>query len=240
MVEPWVQRALLLSGTFACAAVVFAYRDYAIQKGWAVGAWAFSDTSWIKVLAAVTMIGAPILGLIEGPWWLLLIVPVGGFFAGLIAANLLRSLVQPIAIAGLAIGWFSSLVWLPHDLPGNWTAEEVENAQHLFASHEANMQAIRISNSGGPGLVPPEATESIIKLNRTALSHAQQVRDEVLAKAHPELPSHFRAEYQHSLELSLEAFASGDSAKSIQAGVLHDRWVDWWNASKGDIRIPRR
>ena len=66
MVEPWVQRTLVLSGTFACAAVVFAYRDYALH---------------------------------------------GGFFVGLLAMNLLRSLVQPIAIAGLVIGWVSSLVW---------------------------------------------------------------------------------------------------------------------------------
>lgn len=240
MVEPWLQRALVLSGTFACAAVVFAYRDYAIQKGWAVGSWAFSDTSWIKILAAVTMIGAPILGLIEGPWWLLLVVPIAGFFTGLVATNLLKSLVQPIAIAGLAIGWFSSLVWLPHDLPGNWTAEEVDNAQHLFASHEANMQAIRISNAGGSGVVPREEAERILELNRAALNHAQQVRDEVLAKAHPDLPLHFHSEYQRSIELTLEAFASGDNAKSIKAGMLHDRWVDWWNTSKGGIRIPRR
>ncbi len=45
MVEPWVQRALLLSGTFACAGVVLAYRDYAIENGWPVGRWAFADAS---------------------------------------------------------------------------------------------------------------------------------------------------------------------------------------------------
>ena len=119
MVEPWVQGTLLLSGTFACAAVVFAYRDYALQKGWPAGSWALLDTPWVKVLAAIAMLGAPVLGLVEGNWWLALVVPVGGFFVGLLAMNLLRSLVQPIAIAGLVIGWFSSLVWLLSDLPGN-------------------------------------------------------------------------------------------------------------------------
>ncbi len=119
MVEPWVQGTLLLSGTFACASVVFAYRDYALQKGWPAGSWALLDTPWVKVLAAIAMLGAPVLGLVEGNWWLALVVPVGGFFVGLLAMNLLRSLVQPIAIAGLVIGWFSSLVWLLRDLPDN-------------------------------------------------------------------------------------------------------------------------
>jgi hypothetical protein len=230
---------LLLSGTFACSAVVFAYRDYALQKGWLVGRWAFSDTSWIKVLAAVTMIGTPLLGLLAGPWWLVLVVPVSGFFVGLIATNLLRSFVQPIAIVGLAIGWFSSVVLLPSDLPDRWTEEEIANAQHIFASHEANMQASQMRNSGGPGLVAPDEAAKWTELSRTALSHAQQVRDDVLAKAHPEMPSHFRLEYQRSLNLLLDALASRDNAKSLQATMLHDRWVDWWNLNRREIRVPR-
>ena len=128
---------------------------------------------------------------------------------------------------------------------GSWTAEEVENAQHLSASQEMDMQSTRILNAGGPGPASPEETEKIIELNRTALSHAQQVRDDVLAKAHPQLPRYFREEYQRSLELSLEVedwptSAVEDTAKSIQAGILHDRWVDWWNLNKDYIRIPRR
>ena len=125
----------------------------------------------------------------------------------------------------------------------SWTDEEVENAQHLSSSQEANMQKTRILNAGEPGPVSPEEITKMIQLNRTALSHAQQVRDDVLAKAHPQLLRHFREEYQRSLELSLEVEdwpTSEDTTKAIQSGILHDRWVDWWNANMDDIRIPRR
>ncbi len=127
----------------------------------------------------------------------------------------------------------------------NWTDEEVENAQHLYASQEANAQKTRILNAGSPGSVSPEDTTQMIELDRTALSHAQQVRDDVLAKAHPELPRHFREDYQRSLELSLEVHdwptsAAEDNMKSIQSGLLHDRWVAWWNENMDDIRIPLR
>ncbi len=127
----------------------------------------------------------------------------------------------------------------------SWTDEEVENAQHLSASQEAAGQSTRILNAGGPGPVSPEDTEKIIEFSRTALSHAQQVRDDVLAKAHPQLLRHFREEYQRSLELSLEVedwptSLAEDTVKAIQSGILHDRWVDWWNANMDDIRIPRR
>ena len=79
MVEPWVQRALLLSGTFACAGVVLAYRAYAIENGWPVGRWAFADASWVKVLAAVTMAGTLLLApLSRAPGGLFSSFPLAG------------------------------------------------------------------------------------------------------------------------------------------------------------------
>lgn len=105
---------------------------------------------------------------------------------------------------------------------------------------KANKLAIRMSNAGGAGLVSEEEETKLIELNLMALEHAAKVSDGVLAKAHPDLPSHYRNEYQRSLELFIEAYAEENNAKSIQYSILHDQWVDWFNANKKDIRLPRR
>ena len=110
--EPWIGKALLLTATFACAMVVLAYRDYALQRGWPVGDWVWHNISWDKILAAVTIVSFPLLGLLSGPWWLVLLVPVAGFFMALVATDILRGRIQPLALLGLAVGWPSSLIWL--------------------------------------------------------------------------------------------------------------------------------
>ena len=95
--EPWVTHALLLSGTFACATVVSTYRGFATLQGWAVGRWAYAEgDSWINIYACLSLIGAPLIGLIIGPWWLVVVVPVAGHCAAFLATNLLRSHIQPI------------------------------------------------------------------------------------------------------------------------------------------------
>ena len=78
-----------------------------------------------------------------------------------------------------------------------------------------------------------------LDLQRRALTEATLVQDNVLAKAHPELPETFRNLYQKSLELSIEAFENKDNAASLQSSSLHDQWVDWYNAHIREIRIPR-
>jgi hypothetical protein len=238
--ETWVTNALVLAGTFSCACIILAYRDYALWNRWPIGRWDLSDNSWVKFLAFVLMFGRPLIGLFIGPWWLVFVVPVIGFFVALVATNLLKNLIQPVAIGGLLVGWFFSIGVLGPDPPHDWTANEIQNAQHLLDSHEADGRATELSNVGGPGIVPAEEYEEILRLKHRALDHARQVSDAVLAKAHPELPRHFRDEYERSLELLLDAFTGGAMTDSIEAGMLHDRWVDWWNANNEEVRIPRR
>lgn len=121
-----------------------------------------------------------------------------------------------------------------------WTAADLDNIQHLFASFRADTEATRLDRSAGPGLVTPGEEAAWLELIREAHGEALQLRDDVLRRAHPDLPWHLRNEYQRSLELLLEAAEEGDNAKSALSGVLHDRWVDWWNAARANIRIPRR
>jgi hypothetical protein len=121
-----------------------------------------------------------------------------------------------------------------------WTDEEKSNIQHFFASGEASKKAVRISNSGKAySIVPAPEMVEIIKLTKVALSEAKLVRNDVLKKAHPDLPEKYRQLYQKSLELQLSGFTSGEILKEIQAGKLHDSWVDWINSNNKKIKIPK-
>ncbi len=62
MVDETTGRLIILSITFACAIIVLAYRDFALAKGWAMGEWNHSDTSWLKLLAGLCLLGAPVVG----------------------------------------------------------------------------------------------------------------------------------------------------------------------------------
>lgn len=123
-----------------------------------------------------------------------------------------------------------------------WSPQERENIQHFIAAQTANMNAIRILNRG-PAFSTFSAHEmaQYLASQQQALAAAQLLRDDVLAKAHPDMPAHFRGEFQRSLELDIESVeASPSSAKalSIEAASLHEAWVDWYNAHKGEIKIP--
>jgi hypothetical protein len=121
-----------------------------------------------------------------------------------------------------------------------WTAEEVANAEHMIASLEADRRAVQVENLEGPG--PENATEADVALEyrERALREAKWVRDEVLAKAHPDLPAHFRGEHQLSLELMIEAQRTRDGALKREAQALRDRFGDWYVAHQREIRIPQR
>ncbi|MCA9317344.1 MAG: hypothetical protein KDB73_17795 [Planctomycetes bacterium] len=124
-----------------------------------------------------------------------------------------------------------------------WSKAEIENARHFFASTDAHSRVVAASNRGPTyGVVKPSESRAMDALLKTSLSHARQVSDAVLAKAHPDLPAHFRGEYQRSIEVLLESsfqLSGPGIAKQDQALRLHDRWVDWFNANKRSIRFPK-
>ena len=139
------------------------------------------------------------------------------------------------------------LLLLGCDKPSpNWTNEEKANIEHFLKSGDASRKAVRISNVrvsnyGNSVLIeiPPDEAKQIIELTNLALREAKLVSDDVLAKAHPQLPRKFRDLYQKSLELQVINFKTGDFEKEVEAGKLHDLWVDWFNANKKQIKIPK-
>jgi len=120
-----------------------------------------------------------------------------------------------------------------------WTAEEVANAEHMIASLEADRRAAEVENLEEPGPEDVIEADVAVEYRERALREANWVRDDVLAKAHPDLPVHFRSEHQLSLELFIEAQRNGDAALKREAQILRDRFGDWYVAHQREIRIPR-
>ncbi len=116
-----------------------------------------------------------------------------------------------------------------------WSEDDKQNIRHFFISRDANQAATALSNSSRGSF----SQEEFLTLRRLALAEARLVNDSVLAKAHPDLPERYRNLYQASLEYSINALEKGDNAASIKGSSLHDQWVDWFNAHKSKIRIPK-
>ena len=143
------------------------------------------------------------------------------------------------------LGWRSllgllSVVVACGDRVSSWTPEDKENIGHFFASQKADLAAVRLSNSGAPFSMMSEAErDEIVRLKRLALSEAKLLKDELLAKANGNLPQQFRALYQQSLELQLRNLEVGDIDAELKGSALHDQWVEWFNANKRAIKIPK-
>mgnify|MGYP003676661591 CR=1 FL=1 len=124
------------------------------------------------------------------------------------------------------------------------TYEDKANLEHYHQSSDAVRQAQRILNAGSPDSVfqlKPEESAAYVSLYKIALNEGKQVGVDVLAKIHPDLPTHYRDEYLPSIELRHRSHTEkGTFADQRESHRLWDRWVDWFNANSGDIRMPKR
>jgi len=113
-----------------------------------------------------------------------------------------------------------------------WTDEEKSNMTHYYRAKDYHTQGALIVNRPGSNTFTDAEGKAIKRARELALQEAQLVRDDVLAKAHPDLPHHWREEFQKGLELESQG-------GSIRGQVLIDKFIDWANATKGEIRIPK-
>jgi hypothetical protein len=96
-----------------------------------------------------------------------------------------------------------------------------------------------------------EATELIIKrgdritvlaLNTVALEYAEDVREEVLNKAHPDLPEQFR-NFIMGLkvrEKQLRQIRSERGYSRLRDNMPYREWLTWYSAHEDEIFIPAR
>ncbi len=120
-----------------------------------------------------------------------------------------------------------------------WSQGEKENAGHFVQALSHSLQAIRISNAAGAGVIPEAELSEIIRLNRAALHEAALVRDDVLDKMYPDLRRHFREAWQPGVELVTRNLEEGDFSLEVRGQALLDRWADWYTANRAGIRIPK-
>ena len=152
----------------------------------------------------------------------------------------LREYTADSFLAGWLLLAILSVVAACGDPVASWSLEDKENIRHFSASQMADLDAVRLSNAGASYSIMSEAERNeFVRLVRVALSEAKLLRDEVLAKANRDLPKQFRTLYQQSLELRLRNLELGDITAEIKGSALHDQWVEWFNANKSVIRVPK-
>jgi hypothetical protein len=98
--------------TFGCAFILIGYEDHAKMKGWPVGEWLSGDAPFMKTLSAITMLISLGGSFYLYSWWTPIIVFVSGFIFGFIATQVLKSLVQFVAVIGTILGWVLCLVYI--------------------------------------------------------------------------------------------------------------------------------
>ena len=81
--------------------------------------------------------------------------------------------------------------------------------------------------------------DEMLSLYKNALREAAIVTDEVLAKAHPELPKNYRLYFQKGMELRISSWANSRPYEEIQGSALMDSWGDWYEQNQANIKIPR-
>ena len=108
-----------------------------------------------------------------------------------------------------------------------------------MAAFQSDLEAVRISNAGGPGLMERADVTKILSLEKTALMEASLVEDRILDKAHPELKQHFRNELQPVIQLKIQLLEGGPASLNFQIDSFEDKWVAWYNSHKDEIYIPK-
>ena len=103
---------IILIMAFGCGFILIGYEDHARLKRWPVGEWLSGDAPFIKILSVITMLLSLGLSFYIYSWWIPFVVFILGFIFGFIATQLLKSLVQFVAVIGTVIGWVLRLVYV--------------------------------------------------------------------------------------------------------------------------------
>ena len=120
-----------------------------------------------------------------------------------------------------------------------FTDEEKRQARLFLEAKKADLQAIQISNSGQPfRLIKKEDIQEMLRLRKKALNIARTISDQALLKIHKNLPVEY-SKYKEALSLIITNLEKGDIMAAIKGNMLHDNWVDWFNANKSEFKIPK-
>lgn len=125
---------------------------------------------------------------------------------------------------------------------GNWTAEDLDSAQHFYKSQRANKEYLRVIRTGDfSRKFTYEESMELGREMRKALSEARQVAANpgFLDKVHPDMREHYRDEYIRSLELTLQNMDHPNYEIAELADRLYNGYVDWYLDHQKNIHIPK-
>lgn len=119
----------------------------------------------------------------------------------------------------------------------SWSDQEKENARHIFLALDAARTAARDANQlprdWNPG---GSAVQPVINELNDALSHSAQVRQTVLAKAHPRLSDRFHAEFRPALEQLRDYFRTGELPPEADPRQAIGEFSDWFYRNQHEFR----
>ncbi len=148
-----------------------------------------------------------------------------------------RGTVGSFAVGLLVIG---VLVLGAYSAEPSWTDAEKANARYVVLTFREVQEANRVSNSElGYFTASTEEWGQITMHFQNAFRYAEAVNDEVLDKVHPEIREHWRNEMEEGIRLRLINFQEGSFQAEIRGSELLDRFGDWWNANKRNIKVPK-
>lgn len=107
--------------------------------------------------------------------------------------------------------------------------EHFNKAQKLFIESSRYLKKLT-SGDFVVGSMSEDERNTYIKMLVDTLTEAKSVSNDILAKIHPKLPTAYRSIFIPCLENKLCGFRDFDPKASIQGTILHNEWIDWWNA----------
>jgi len=118
---------------------------------------------------------------------------------------------------------------------GSITSQEKREVEHFKKAHRLWLEGSRYLNkitSGDfvVGSMSETERNTYIKMLVDTLTEANLVSDITLSKIHPLLPSAYLSIFIPCLENKLRGFRDFDPAASVKGTILHNEWIDWWNA----------
>lgn len=115
------------------------------------------------------------------------------------------------------------------------TPQEMKEINHFKKAQTSFLDASRYLKELAKetvlvGSMSEDERNTYIKMLVETLTEAKSVSDPTLAKIHPKLPTAFRSIFIPCIENNLSGFRDFDPKASVQGTVLHNEWIDWWNA----------
>jgi hypothetical protein len=124
----------------------------------------------------------------------------------------------------------------------DWTKEEKENLEHLIRSQSASAKAgVLMEGIAREEDMTPTDRARILALLQESLDESMLVRDEVLAKIHPDYPKMLREKWAEVVRRGIRLLKQDrpDPEEALQIRRLSEEWRSWLESHEGGFKFPK-